>query len=79
MPEQFFPLRGTSRRQQIVAELQALWHLAWPILVGQLATMGMAVADVAMTGHYSADDLAGVSLGVSVWNMIIITIMITTK
>lgn len=71
----FFPNPQLPRRAQVARELRALWHLAWPILVGQLATMGMAVADVAMTGHYSADDLAGVSLGVSVWNMIIITIM----
>ena len=75
MPEQFFPQRGSSRRQQVRTELQALWHLAWPILIGQLATIGMAVADVAMTGHYSAADLAGVSLGVSIWNMVIISIM----
>jgi MATE family multidrug resistance protein len=44
-------------------------------LVGQLANVGMAVVDVAMAGHASANDLAGVSLGVSIWNMVIITIM----
>lgn len=75
MPEIFYPHSGISRRQQILTELRALWHLAWPILIGQLATVGMAVADVAMTGHYSAADLAGVSLGVSIWNMVIISIM----
>ena len=46
------------------AEAAALWRLAWPILIGQLATVGMSVADVAMAGHASAQDLAGVSLGV---------------
>lgn len=75
MPQQFFPSPAISRRQQVRTELRALWHLAWPILIGQLAVVGMAVADVAMTGHYAAADLAGVSLGVSVWNMVIITIM----
>jgi MATE family multidrug resistance protein len=35
----------------------------------------MAVVDVAMAGHASAQDLAGVSLGVSIWNMLVITIM----
>ena len=59
----------------IAAELRALWLLAWPILVGQLANVGMAVVDVAMAGHASADDLAGVSLGVSIWNIVIITLM----
>lgn len=56
-------------------ELRALWQLAWPILIGQLANVGMAVVDVAMAGHASANDLAGVSLGVSIWNMVIITLM----
>ncbi|MDP2677117.1 MAG: MATE family efflux transporter [Rhodoferax sp.] len=55
--------------------MHKLWRLAWPILVGQLAYVGMAVVDVAMAGHASAQDLAGVSLGVSIWNMLIITMM----
>ena len=59
----------------IRTELGALWYLAWPLLVGQLATVGMAVVDVAMAGHASANDLAGVALGVSIWNMVIITLM----
>ena len=56
-------------------EASALWQLAWPILIGQLATIGMSVADVAMAGHVSAQDLAGVSLGVSIWHIVIVTIM----
>jgi MATE family multidrug resistance protein len=40
-----------------------------------LATVGMSVTDVAMAGHASAQDLAGVSLGVSIWNMTILTLM----
>jgi len=55
--------------------LRGLWLLAWPILVGQLAYIGMAVVDVAMAGHASAQDLAGVSLGVSIWNMLMLTLM----
>ena len=57
------------------SEASALWKLAWPILIGQLATVGMSVADVAMAGHASARDLAGVSLGVSIWHIAIITLM----
>lgn len=52
-----------------------MWKLAWPILIGQLATVGMGVVDVAMAGHASAQDLAGVSLGVSIWHLAIITLM----
>jgi MATE family multidrug resistance protein len=64
-----------ASRWRLQAELRGLWQLAWPILVGQLATVGMAVVDVAMAGHASAQDLAGVSLGVSIWNMLMITLM----
>jgi MATE family multidrug resistance protein len=45
------------------------------MLVGQLATVGMGVADVAMTGHVSAAELAAVSLGTSVWSIILVTVM----
>lgn len=63
------------RSPAVRTETAALWQLAWPILIGQLATVGMGVVDVAMAGHASAQDLAGVSLGVSLWSMVIITLM----
>jgi MATE family multidrug resistance protein len=56
-------------------EMSALWRLSWPMLAGQLATVGMGVADVAMTGHVSAAELAAVSLGASVWSIILVTVM----
>lgn len=55
-------------------EAASLWELAWPVLIGQLATVGMGVADVAMTGHTSAAELAAVSLGASIWSIIIVTV-----
>ena len=55
-------------------EARALWRLAWPMLVGQLATVGMGVADVAMTGHASAAELAAVSLGASLWSIVLVTV-----
>lgn len=55
-------------------EIAALWQLAWPVLIGQLANVGMGVADVAMTGHASADELAAVALGASVWGIILVTV-----
>ena len=64
-----------SRNRHVWTESRALWALAWPILIGQLATVGMSVSDAAMAGHASAQDLAGVSLGVSLWNMTILTLM----
>jgi multidrug resistance protein, MATE family len=52
-----------------------MWLLAWPVLIGQLANVGMGVADVAMTGHVSAEDLAAVSLGASVWMMVLVSVI----
>ena len=52
-------------KTQIRTEVAKLWQIAWPVLIGQLATVGMSVADVAMTGHLSAQDLASVALGAS--------------
>lgn len=62
-------------RAAVRAEIAGLWRLGWPVLVGQLAVVGMGVADVAMTGHLSAEDLAAVSLGASVWSMIIVSVI----
>ncbi len=63
-----------SFSERIKQEAAALWQLAWPVLIGQLAVIGMAVADVAMTGHASSKDLASVSLGASVWVVGIVTV-----
>ncbi len=70
MPDHAAPIPLSIRR-----EAAALWALAWPLLIGQIATVGMGVADVAMTGHVSATELAGVSLGASVWSIILVTVM----
>jgi MATE family multidrug resistance protein len=59
----------------IRTEIATLWRLSWPMLVAQLATVGMGVADVAMTGHVSAAELAAVSLGASVWSIVLVTVM----
>jgi MATE family multidrug resistance protein len=64
-----------SRWSAVRHEGRALWRLAWPVLVAQLANVGMGVADVAMTGHVSAEDLAAVSLGASVWVIVLVTVM----
>ena len=64
-----------SASSAVVTEIKALWRLSWPMLVGQLATVGMGVADVAMTGHVSAEELAAVSLGAAVWSIVLVTVM----
>jgi len=46
---------------------RALLRLAGPILVAQLAVMGLAVIDTMMAGRLSASDLAAVAVGSSVY------------
>ena len=62
-------------RYSVRSEMHSLWTLSWPVLIGQLASVGMGVADVAMTGHVSAAELAAVSLGASVWSIVLVTVM----
>ena len=62
-------------KSKIRSEIAKLWQIAWPVLIGQLATVGMAVSDVAMTGHLSSQDLAAVALGASLWSIILVTVM----
>ena len=47
-----------------------LWALAGPLILGQIAVVGMTVTDIYMAGQVSADDLAAVQLGGSIWSMI---------
>ena len=68
------PRDDTSLPSPIGREARALWRLAWPMLIGQLATVGMGVADVAMTGHTSATELAAVAVGASIWSIVLVTV-----
>jgi MATE family multidrug resistance protein len=44
-----------------------LLQLAWPMLIGQLAQVGMGVTDTIMAGAVSPVDLAAVAVGFSLW------------
>ena len=52
-----------SNPQKPTSELKAIVHLGWPMVLTQLCIMANGFLDTAMAGHYSATDLAGVSLG----------------
>lgn len=62
-------------RPSFSATVRRLLQQAWPILVGQWASMAYAVMDTAMTGHASAQDLAAMALGVSIYITIFVTLM----
>jgi multidrug resistance protein, MATE family len=62
-------------KTKFLTEASAMWQLAWPVLIGQLASVGMGAVDVAMTGHLSANDLAAVALGAALWTIVLVTMM----
>ena len=55
--------------------LRELYRLAWPVLVAQLAVMANGVADTMMAGRLSAEDLAAVGIGASVYITVFVTAM----
>jgi MATE family multidrug resistance protein len=58
---------------------RALLRLAGPILVAQLAVMGLAVIDTMMAGRLSATDLAAVAVGSSIYVSVFVAFMGTVQ
>ncbi len=56
------PSRSDAR-----AIARQLLQQAWPVLVAQLLSMGMMVADTLIAGRYGTRDLAGIAVGSSVY------------
>jgi MATE family multidrug resistance protein len=50
-------------------------HLAWPVLVGQMAVVGSGVIDTVMAGRLSALDLAAVGVGAAIYITVFMTAM----
>jgi MATE family multidrug resistance protein len=66
-PEQPLPDVHVSRLARVLTEWKTLALLGSPILVAQLAQMANGVIDTIMAGHVSAEDLAAVGIGTSLW------------
>src|ERR1039457_2231184 len=60
--------RSTSSTSQLI-------HLAWPVLVAQLAMMANAVIDTVMAGRLSAIDLASVGIAASIMSTVLMTLI----
>lgn len=58
-----------------LSDARATLALAWPIMVTQLAQVGTGFVDATMAGHYSALDLAAISVGGSVWIALMLTLI----
>ena len=49
------------------AEARRIYALGLPIFIAQLSQTGMTFADTAIAGQYSAEHMAAVAVGGSVW------------
>jgi MATE family, multidrug efflux pump len=59
--------KQTAKPTTLAAEGRALFVIAWPMFIAQLAQMGTGVVDTVMAGHYSATDLAAIAIGYNIW------------
>ncbi|MFV8816700.1 MATE family efflux transporter [Haliea sp. E17] len=48
-------------------EARALFAIAWPTAIAQLAQVGTGVVDTIMAGRYGAEELAAVAIGYNIW------------
>ncbi|PSB91956.1 MATE family efflux transporter [Candidatus Pandoraea novymonadis] len=48
-------------------DIQRITRLAWPVLIGQLASIAFGVIDTVMIGRYSTFDLASIALGGAIY------------
>jgi len=48
------------------------WQLAWPIILGQMSHMAQSVVDSVMVGRLGAVPLAGVSVAVGIFNVLLV-------
>ena len=51
----------------MLAELDPLWRIAWPLLIAQTAQIGTGVVDTLMAGNYGDVDLAAIAVGFNIW------------
>jgi MATE family multidrug resistance protein len=55
--------------------VKAIYDLAWPVLVAQLAVMAYSVIDTIMAGRHATDDLAAVGIGASIYFSVFVALM----
>ena len=60
----------SNKASPFIGDASDLLRLAGPLMLGQIAVVGMTVTDIYMAGQVSANDLAALQLGGSIWAMI---------
>jgi len=50
-------------------EARQILRYAFPLMLGQIAVMGMSMTDVVVAGRAGTHDLAAVALAAAIWNL----------
>jgi MATE family multidrug resistance protein len=66
-PTREFIENPLKRYHDYARECRALLAIAWPMLIAQLAQVGMGIVNTVMAGQYHTDDLAAVAVGYNIW------------
>jgi len=56
-------------------EIAATLTLAWPLVLGQLASIAMNVVDTLLAGRHGPQTLAGVAVGSAVWSLVLLVLI----
>ena len=59
----------------LASEIKKTAHLAWPVILGQLAIVGMNLVDTILAGRISSQILAEVAIGSAVWGAALLWII----
>ena len=72
IPNAIIPTPQTPR---FIDNARTLMRLAGPLIMGQIAVVGMTVTDIYVAGQVNADTLAALQLGGSIWSMITLMVI----
>lgn len=64
-----------SRPSAAAPEALRVLRLAGPLVIGQVAIMGMGVTDVIFAGHAGTADLAAVTIGYYLWDLCLLLVL----
>ena len=62
-------------RIKAITEGKRLFHLGIPLIISQVALIGMSVTDTFMAGQYGTDDLAGIAVAAGLWHPLLVLLL----
>ncbi len=63
---------SSARAARLRREMRVSFALAWPMMLGQVASMAMNIIDTVLAGRHGPVTLAAVGVGSAVWSLVIL-------